>query len=438
MSDTNRADDGSMGRTVTDEQLSSGDQPTLLNQSPDVVLSEHDSEQLDEDLSDAAHAFLTDELGSSRLSVTYSRDGTPTLQSTQYVGVVSLPEGPTVEIRPKAAGPNLLSLFQYAHGLEMTTYEQQTTLTAGDTFLDVLGTLYATELDTVLSRGLHREYQYKQATERYLRGRLDVQRQLQRRALGATQFECEYDELTFDTTTNQAVLYATTLLSQFVNDTTVQNELARYRQRLQRQVSLRHVRAAELNEIEVTRLNDHYADLLRLTRLVLNNVFIENLRTGARDSFALVVDMNEVFEDVVERVVTAAVTDRSGWTVETQASISGIVTGGDPPITMRPDVLVRDETNDVVFVVDAKWKTSSKVSNSDVYQLVAYQSTYNVPGLLVYPEQDEGPATTYKVEDAGPLSAIELPTKHAIAPMEFGHQLVASFSKHMNDVLAQP
>lgn len=435
MSDTSSTD-RSIGRTVTDERLSSDEPPTLLDHSPDVVLSEHDSVQLDHDLSDVAHIFLTDELGPS-LSVTYARDGTPTLQSTQYVGVISLPEGPTVEIRPKAAGPNLLSLFQYAQGLDATTYEQQTTLTAGDTFIDVLGTLYATELDTVLSRGLHREYRSKQDTERYLRGRLDVQRQLQQRALGATQFECEYDELTIDTTMNQAILYATTLLSQFVDDTTVENELARYRQRLQRQVSLRHVRAAELNEVEVTRLNDHYADLLRLTRLVLDSVFVENIRVGARDSFALVVDMNEVFEDVVERVVTTAVANKSGWTVETQASISGVVTGGDPPITMRPDVLVRDATDEVVLVVDAKWKTPNKVSNSDVYQLVAYQSTYEVPGLLVYPEQDEGPATTYAVQDAGPLSVVELPTKDTTGPEEFGQQLIASFSKQMNNLLFQ-
>lgn len=438
MADRKRsATTGSREQSATAERLSGGNHSRLLDCDPDIVLSEHDSARLDESLSDAAHAFITEDLGSSRLSVTYTRDGTPTLRSSQYVGVVSLPDGPTVEIRPKAAGENLLVLFQYAQGLDATTYEQQTALTAGDTFLDVLGALYATELDTVLGCGLHREYQSKQDTERYLRGRLDVQRQLQRRALGATQFECEYDELTLDTTTNQAVLYATTLLSQFVADRTLQAELSRYRQRLQRHVSFRHVRASELDEVEVTRLNHHYADLLRLTRLVLDSVFVENLQAGARDSFALLVDMSEVFEDVVERAVKAAVADRPGWTVEAQASISGVVSGGDPPITMRPDVLVRDASDDVVLVADAKWKTPSKVSNSDVYQLVTYQSTYDVPGLLVYPEQDGDLSTTYEVEDAGLLAVVELPTKCSCVTEEFSSRLVASVSKQIDEIVVQ-
>jgi 5-methylcytosine-specific restriction enzyme subunit McrC len=185
----------------------------------------------------------------------------------------------------------------------------------------------------------------------------------------------------------------------------------------------------------VTRLNEHYADLLRLTRLVLNSVFVENLRTGARDSFALLVDMNEVFEDVVERVVTDAVADNPGWYVETQASISGVVSGGDPPITMRPDILVRDATDNVVLVADAKWKTPSKVSNDDVYQLVAYQSTYAVPGLLIFPEQDEELSTTYTVQDAGELSIVELPTKRSTSHGGFGRQLVRSFLAEMKAVL---
>ena len=428
-------DDGSTGRPSIAEQSARDGRPTQFGRDPDFVLPEHSTVQLDNELSDAAHAFLTDELGPSRLTVDYRRDGPPRLRSTQYVGVISLPDGPTIEIQPKAAGQNLLPLLQYAQGLNATTYDRRTGLTEGDTFLDVLGALYATELDTVLTRGLHREYQSKTSTERYLRGRLDVQQQLQRHPIGSTQFECEYDELTIDTTTNQAILYAATILSWFVEDTTVQNQLSRYRQRLQRKISLRHVRATELDNVEVTRLNEHYADLLRLTRLVLASVFVENLRTGTRESFALLVNMNEVFEDVVERIVTASIADKPGWTVETQTSVSGVVSGGDPPITMRPDVLVRDATDDVVFVADAKWKTPSKVSNDDVYQLVAYQSTYAVPGLLVFPEQEPELSTTYTVQDAGALSVVELPTKRSATHDQIGPQLVQSFSEEMKAVL---
>ena len=76
------------------------------------------------------------------------------LTATQYVGVVSLRDGPTIQIRPKAAGTNLLYLLRYAHNTTATTFESQTPFRQGQTFLDALGALYEAELRRVLSRGL--------------------------------------------------------------------------------------------------------------------------------------------------------------------------------------------------------------------------------------------------------------------------------------------
>lgn len=413
----------------------------LENRPEDVVLSEHDSHLMERELSEEAYVYI-DELGSSRLSVSYDRTGAPTLHSSHHVGIVSLPNGPTVEIRPKAAGANLLYLFKYAHDLKATTYERSTGFEPGETFLDVLGALYLAELDETFRRGLQRMYRRFESDEKHLRGQLNVQRQIRRQGVAPTRFECSYEELSHETTANQAILYATTVLGRLVSDTRLRDALRGRQTQLRRRVTLRHVRVAELDEIKLNRLTDYYADILRLTRLVLVSVYLENLRAGERESFTLLVDMNRVFERVVERALEAAITDRTGWRVDVQATVDDLLTGGSPRISMRPDTVVRDEKGEVVLVADAKWKTPSSPANSDVYQLVAYQTTYStpddpIPGALVYPSQDGDLETAYSVKNAGTLAVVELPTRRPFETFEaFRRQLESSTSAKLDAFLS--
>lgn len=344
---------------------------------------------------------------SDRLGVTFERDGSVTLNATQHVGIVSLPNGPTIEIRPKVPKLNLLLMLRYAQDIDTSTIDQQTAITAGQTFVEALAALYQTELKNVLSQGLHRDYRRTSGAEKHLRGRLDLQQQIQRQGYAPTRFECTYDELTYDTTVNRAILYATTVLSRLVRDRDLSRRLNHHRQLMRRRVTLTPVRLADLERIELTRLSAHYTDLLRLTKLVLRSIFVRDLRAGDRASFALLVDMNQVFEAVAGRAVTEALHAWKGWSVETQVSSYDLLSG-KPDVQIRPDILVRDEQGEPVLVGDVKWKTE-RPSNSDFYQLVAYQVAHDVPGVLLYPEQDGAIEAQYTVRNGHPLHLVELP-----------------------------
>lgn len=369
------------------------------------------------DLSDSAIVSIRNEINEeqTRLEVIEQRTGRVRLKATSHVGVVSILDGPTIEIRPKARGANLLGLLQYANGVEATTIEQPTTMTAGRTFVEALASIYKVELDTALRHGLHRDYVRRSETVNQLRGRLDVHRQLQRQGPTPTKFECTYDELTADTTVNRGILYATTLLTQLVRDPALSQALDRHQQQLRRRVTLTPIQTVDLDGIELTRLASHYTDLLRLTKLILRSVFVEELRTGARSSFALLVNMNDVFELAVERAVKEAVSDRPGWSVKGQASSQSLVTGGKRQITIQPDVLVRDANGRPRLVGDAKWKLDQPAeadrepSNEDIYQIVAYELAHGVPGVLFYPAQGNRVSSEYSVSNLDALRTVEVP-----------------------------
>jgi len=385
-----------------------------------IELSEYD-ESDPIDLSDDDIEMIESQVDG--LQVEHRRGKQVVLYTDHRVGVVALPDGPTIEIQPKIGEPNLVTLLRYANGTEPTHLSHETELESGTNFVDTVAALFLEELEAVLSQGLRREYVDVEGTEEYLRGRLNVQRQLAG-GPGKTDFECDYHEFTYDTTLNQTILCVANTLSSLVDSTEIAGELREYQSRLRRRVTLREVSIEEAERIELTRLSDYYEQVLALSRLVLKHIYIEDIVAGEGASYSLLIGMNDVFEKVVERTARETVDGRDGWSVEGQARTDNLLRG-DPSIRMRPDFVVKRH-GEPVLVGDAKWKTG--VKNNDVYQVVAYQTAYDAPGVLVYPDNDGAVENDYSVKNGHSLAMLELPTGVNTADVgEFGRENVERF-----------
>jgi len=246
-------------------------------------------------------------------------------------------------------------------------------------------------------------------TSTNVRGRIDVQRQLQRSTPVPTDFEIEYDEHTADTLLNQGILSATRRLVALVDDPEIAGRLDHQRHRLRQYVSETVVTASELEHVDLTRLNQHYETALSLARIVLAEEFFDDLTTGQQYSFGLFLNMNSVFEAIVERAFRDACRRLDeDWTVDGQASIPALIEGPHA-VSMTPDVLVSDSTGDGKLVADAKWKTGDARS-SDIYQLTSYILALESPGLIVYPEHAKRTGAHSLVDGTYSLQSVELPT----------------------------
>ncbi|GAB3417845.1 McrC family protein [Haloparvum alkalitolerans] len=384
-----------------------------------VVLSEYESASPIA-LSERARAYLRDEInggsdrGGDRVDVSYTPDGNAVLTATSYVGLVGLPDGPTLEIRPKIPSTNLLYALQYASAASAHTFDTDTRIEAGTLFVDALGILYERELQRVRNRGLHTDYVTRQSVERRLRGRLDVQRQIQRHPPVPTEFECTYEELTPDIPINQAILRVTEGLLRMVSGDQLTGTLRRHARALRRDVSRTHITHADVAAIKLDRLNEHYERILRLTKLFLRNSHVGDVTSGSRRAFSLLVNMNEVFESVVSRAAEAAVADRKGWRIVRQDASKRLLHDGRFDITLKPDFTVRDASGTVRLVGDAKWKRGAP-PNADFYQIAAYQRAHAAPSVLVYPSQGGAVADACTIADGHPLRLLELPTSDAYA-----------------------
>ncbi len=127
-----------------------------------------------------------------------------------------------------------------------------------------------------------------------------MHRQLSRGAVATTTFEIEYEDLTHDTIENQTVLYATHLLSRLVTDPMIRSTLRQREQQLRREVTLRPIHRTELETIHLDRLTAYYDDILRLATVVIQSTFVDNMQAGTQETYGLLVNMNRIFERVIE------------------------------------------------------------------------------------------------------------------------------------------
>lgn len=145
--------------------------------------------------------------------------------------------------------------------------------------------------------------------------------------------------------------------------------------------------------------------------------FFDDLSPVHRQSFALFLNMNSIFEAMVERAFREASRRvEDGWHVEGQASIPNLI-AGPHAVSMTPDVAISDANDTYRLVADAKWKTGS-TSSGDVYQLTLYILALDSPGLIVYPEQPSWIDPHSIVDNNHSLRSITLPTATAAPTYE--------------------
>jgi len=401
-----------------------------------ISLEEHDQTvpfEIDEE-DTAFLERLEEECSPAPLSVSYTSEGLAVLSTGSHVGVVTLPSGTQVEVTPKRSVTNLLWALQYAFDAPVESIDVETEFSAASTFFDAIAILFLGELRTVLDRGLHREYVRTNSVRDHVTGRIDVQRQLRRSLSAPTDFAIEHDEFTTDSVLNRAVLTATRVLIRLVRDNELASSLRVQEQRLRQFVTPSPVSVEAVERIELSRLNDHYETLIDLTRTVLTRDFFEDVSAGSQRSLALFVNMNYIFERIVERAFRAVAKEHGDMVVEGQASIQNIV-DGPHAVAMRPDVVVRNTEGAPITVVDAKWKTGS-VSSADVYQLTSYILAMETDGALAFPGHRDRGSEQSSVLDEYALRSITISTNAPVFSYDdYVDALESSAHEYLEEVL---
>ena len=333
------------------------------------------------------------------------------VRTRSWVGVVRLP---TVEIRvvPKVTGDllGLVRLLEYASGLDaLTRLRDGATLEAsGDSLLELFVLLFVEASERVLRRGLLSGYVEREDDLPMVRGRILGDRQVLERFGQLDRIICRFDELEHDVVENQLLTAALQASSPRVTSVGLQRRICRLRGVFEPicdtdQLDLGGARTT----VAYNRLNAHYETAHQLGWLLFDALGIDDLfAPGETRSFSFLLNMNQLFERFVTRVVEQ-ILPVARYRVTSQIPFKSVVwnvSSQRPYTNIIPDIVVeRRGGAECRVAIDAKYKLYDErgFDQSDIYQTFLYAFTLGatasdgVPtSLLLYPATAEEPRST--------------------------------------------
>lgn len=322
-----------------------------------------------------------------------------TLVAQNFVGVIHLGAYqvevlPKIEAEENRVRQNLLQMVATTLNLKLHGGELGLLDRANQSILEVLIRLYCDLLWEAVHKGMVRRYESRQDNLVVLRGRLNVAQQLRHNLARPDRLHCIFDEFTQDNALNRVLKAALRVLFRFARTESSSKSLAELLFCFEGVADM-PARAIQWEQATTDRLSERYAPLIRMARLFIDGA-TPDLTAGGGDGFAVLFDMNQLFEEYVGKQVQY-ITAEHGLVAKLQGPKRHLAVrdGGAPCFELRPDIVVM-ETGNHLAVIDTKWKrlksngVREEISTSDLYQMFAYAKQYQVPTvILLYPHYPE-------------------------------------------------
>ena len=309
-------------------------------------------------------------------------EGKYRLTTGSIVGAIEV-GGLSLLIQPKIDIPHLLSISCYAIG-RINLQSSDFGFPKRSALPDVLALALGRAARYAFSRGLLHGYISREKSLQIVRGRIRFEDQLRRRPGVLLPIEVRYDEFTDNILANRLVKAAALRLAVAgLRSIRARNEL-RWIAGILDNVSQCEWIPSAVPEVKFDRLNEHYKDVVTLSRLVLRGGAFEARKRGNVRAQGFLMDMNAVFQEFV----TVSLREALGLSEHQfrERSIDSLDMGNK--VCLRPDLVWR-QAGRYVFVGDAKYKniTGDRIPNEDLYQILAYVTALGIGGgLLVYAE----------------------------------------------------
>lgn len=309
------------------------------------------------------------------------------IKFSHYVGIIQVGKI-TLEILPKAdkAAVNnpakwqgvLLEMLRYCQLMKVESLGVGKVRLKSNTVLTIYFEQFLVAIQQLLNKGLPKQYLTKESNQKVLKGSLILPKQLRKNGLHPERFYVRHNAFEYDHLFNRVLLEALTILQQVHLNPVLTLKLQQILTIFPK-LSAYQVNTRDFNQLFQTKKYRPHQDLLEISRLILLN-FSPDIRSGQHHLFALLFDMNKLFEEYVFWKLKALEND--SIKVQRQAS---------KPFwqrrTIRPDIVIQIEERK--YVLDTKWKVLQRNSPSmeDLKQLYIYCQYFEAErGILLYPK----------------------------------------------------
>lgn len=346
-----------------------------------VQLSEF--ERINLALDDSDQRMIRSDLA-GKIGITPTVDRTVVeLNPNQFVGVVRLPSGITLDLLPKVPLFNVMWMIaevERLEGIDFTLLEQQANIATFDDILEPIARVFVDMVERLIDRGLYRAYVEEEDNLSAIRGRIDFQQDVSRNVVLRHRTYCRFTEFSWDIPENQVIRQVVRLLAGWGFSTRLSGRLMALDRQME-DVRRTDLRSDDIDRFAYSRQSEHYRPIHRFCRLFLQGFSLsEQVGESPFDGFLM--DMNILFERFITLRVRAALQQKNPRLRLLSQSTHALDTAN--VMRIKPDLLLEDR-GQYQLVGDTKYKRKTRDPN-DMYQMIAYCTVLGLPkALLIYP-----------------------------------------------------
>jgi 5-methylcytosine-specific restriction enzyme subunit McrC len=367
-------------------------------------------------LDDLENFVLKNEGSYDYLKITHKKGYGKVLQAQNFIGVIQLKDGTTIEILPKIASIDdddkglentrniVVKMLRTLKNSPFKELDKASLKSTKMPLFEVFISMFLAELAKLVQRGIKSDYVDKEENLAFLKGKLKFGDHLKQNLVHKERFFVAYQEFMADRLENR--LIKTTLEYLYKKSKNSSNQ-----QRIREllfvfdDISVSHDPKNDFDKVKLNRQMKDYEQILLWSKMfLLGHSFSPH--KGDDIAFALLFDMNLLFESYVGHWLKK---NCHKWDISLQDKTHHLAYASDccqkdGKFQLKPDIVMRNKDNNEIVIADTKWKllfedkTNQGVSQGDMYQMFAYGKKYHTQEpeqickqmYLIYPKPSSG------------------------------------------------
>ena len=326
------------------------------------------------------------------------------ITAKNYVGIITMNDGTTIEILPKVysaieddanASRTKKLLIDMLKTLRDSPYKALQTTNVNIEKMNVFEIfirMFVDEVFYIVKRGLKCSYETIEENATFFRGKMKFSQQIRHNYIHKERSYVEYDAFTVNRPENR--LLKATLQYLYRHSTSSRNRndlklLLNAFGEVEPSVDYK----GDFDKYVPERNTKDYATALLWAKVFLMGKSFTSF-AGSEVALALLFPMESLFESYIATLLRRNL-DASIFTVSAQDRSYHLFEEPKAVFQMKPDIVVTNKVQDTIFIMDTKWKVLSEekanygISQSDMYQMYAYQKKYDAKNVtLLYPKTE--------------------------------------------------
>ncbi len=313
-----------------------------------------------------------------------------------YVGVLQIGKL-TIEILPKADKTShtsnkrkwhnaLLNLLKACKYIRLKSFSNAHLKLRSSSLIDLYFHAFLNEVETLVHKGLVKNYQLKEGNVSKLKGKILFQQQITQNLVRKERFYTRHQTYNKNHIYNQILKKALSILTQIAANSHIHSRACQYSLDFEK-ISDAPIQAATFERLSFNRKNEHYQYALKLAKLIILQ-YSPDLQGGNNEILAILFDMNRLYEEFILGQLKKSAANYSSINLQALGQVRSLFWQGK---TIRPDIVLTYERGGQQhkIILDTKWKvlTSPQPSDNDLKQIYTYNLHLGAQkGALLYPK----------------------------------------------------